>query len=210
MTKTLPSALPLFPLPGAILLPGETLPLNVFEPRYLNMVDDALAGARLIGVVQTRDGGTAERPTLEAIGGAGRIVSHRETPDGRYLIELEGVSRFRILEELPGALPYRVSEVDYEPFAADRAPPDALLGEDREGLTRLLQGWFSAEKIEADWESLTAAPLARVVGRVAMAAPFAAKEKQALLEAEDERARLALMAEILSRKLAEGAGGPAN
>lgn len=209
MTR-LPPNLPIFPLGGAILLPGEALPLNIFEPRYLNMVDDAMGSEKLIGIVQTRSGGTPDRPLIEAIGGAGRITRHAETGDGRYLIELEGLSRFEILAELDEKTPYRVAQVDWSLFAADRAAPDALLTADRDRFTALLRGWFAQEGIKCDWGTVDAAPVIRIVDQIAMAAPFAAKEKQALLEAEDGRARFDLMTALLEKKLAEGAGGTPN
>jgi len=209
MTR-LPPNLPIFPLGGAILLPGEVLPLNIFEPRYLNMVDDAMGSEKLIGIVQTRAGGTPERPLIEAIGGAGRIIRHAETGDGRYLIELEGLSRFEIRAELDEKTPYRVAQVDWSLFADDRAAPDALLTADRERFTALLRGWFAQEGIKCDWGTVEAAPVIRIVDQIAMAAPFAAKEKQALLEAGDGRARYDLMTALLEKKLAEGAGGTPN
>lgn len=209
MTR-LPPNLPIFPLGGAILLPGEVLPLNIFEPRYLNMVDDAMAMEKLIGIVQTRAGGTPGLPLIEAIGGAGRITRHAETGDGRYLVELEGLSRFEIRAELDEKTPYRVAQVDWSLFNADRAAPDALLTADRDRFTALLRGWFAQEGIKCDWSTVEAAPVIRIVDQIAMAAPFAAKEKQALLEAEDGRARFDLMSALLEKKLAEGAGGTPN
>jgi hypothetical protein len=204
---TLPDTLPLFPLGGAILLPGEVLPLNVFEPRYLNMTDDAMAGHKMIGIVQTRDGGTAERPALEAVGGAGLITEHAETEDGRYLIALQGISRFEIRQELDEKTPYRTAAVDWSVFEADRRAPEALINTDRERFTALLRGWFANEGIKCDWSTVEAAPIVRVIDQMAMVAPFAAKEKQALLEAEDIRLRYDLMTALLERKLAEGADG---
>jgi len=209
MTR-LPKTLPIFPLGGAILLPGEALPLNIFEPRYLNMIDDALAADKLIGIVQTRDGGPPDQPFIEAVGGAGTIIRHTETDDGRYLIELEGLSRFEITAELSEKTPYRTARVDWSLFDGDRAAPDVLLTADRARFTALLRGWFAQESIKCDWATVDAAPVIRIVDQIAMSAPFAAKEKQALLEAEDGRARFALMTALLEKKLAEGAGGTPN
>lgn len=210
MSQSLPQLLPLFPLGGAILLPGEMLPLNVFEPRYLNMTDDAMAGERMLGIIQTRPGGAKDRPALETVGGAGRIISHKETDDGRYLIVLEGVSRFRLVEEEDLQTPYRVGRVDWAPFAGDRQGPDALLGADRDRLLQLLQSWFHAEGLVTDWDAIAQAPLPRVVNQLAMGAPFSAKEKQDMLEAPEDTQRLETMSTILERRLAEGAGGSAN
>lgn len=210
MSHALPQTLPLFPLGGAILLPGEMLPLNVFEPRYLNMTDDAMAGDRMMGIIQTRPGGTKDLPALESVGGAGRIVSHKETSDGRYLIALEGVSRFRLQSEENGQTPYRLGRVDWAPFAGDRGSPDALLGADRDRLMTLLQAWFKAEGLVTDWDAIVQSPLPRVINQLAMGAPFSAKEKQDMLEAPEDCERLETMSSILERRLAEGAGGPAN
>lgn len=207
---TLPDTLPLFPLGGAILLPGEILPLNIFEPRYLNMIDDALSGHKVIGIVQTRDGGTPDRPALEAVGSAGLITEHAETEDGRYLISLQGVSRFEIRQELDEKTPYRTASVDWSVFEADRRAPEALINADRERFTALLRGWFANEGIKCDWSTVEAAPIVRVIDQMAMVAPFAAKEKQALLEAGDIRLRYDLMTGLLERKLADGAGGTGN
>jgi Lon protease-like protein len=209
MTR-LPDAIPLFPLGGAILLPGEILPLNVFEPRYLNMTDDAMATDKLIGIIQTREGGSPDSPAIEAIGGAGVITEHSETDDGRYLIVLQGISRFEVREELDEKTPYRTARIDWSIFEADRRAPEALINADRERFTALLRGWFANEGIKCDWGTVDAAPIVRIVDQVAMAAPFAAKEKQALLEAADAQARYQLMTALLERKLAEGAGGTPN
>lgn len=209
MTR-LPTSLPIFPLGGAILLPGEILPLNIFEPRYLNMIDDVMAADKLLGIVQTRAGGPADAPFIEAIGGAGIITGYTETEDGRYMIELEGVSRFEITAELDEKTPYRTARIDWSLFDGDRAAPDALLTADRQRFTALLRGWFAQESIKCDWSTVEAAPVIRIVDQIAMSAPFAAKEKQALLEAEDGRARFDLMTALLEKKLAEGAGGTPN
>ncbi|HAQ35371.1 MAG: peptidase S16 [Maricaulis sp.] len=210
MNQTLPALLPLFPLDSAILLPGETLPLNVFEPRYLNMTDDAMTGDKLIGIIQTRPGGEKGFPALEAIGGAGRIVSHKETDDGRYLISLEGIGRFRLDDEVDLGMPYRVGRVDWSPFAGDRAGPDALLGADRDRLMQLLQAWFQSENLVTDWDAIAQAPLPRVVNQLAMGAPFSAREKQDMLEAPEETERFETLSSIIERRLAEGAGGTRN
>jgi Lon protease-like protein len=209
MTR-LPTSLPIFPLGGAILLPGEILPLNIFEPRYLNMIDDVMAADKLLGIVQTRAGGPPDHPLIEAIGGAGIVTGYTETEDGRYMIELEGISRFEITAELDEKTPYRTARIDWSLFDGDRAAPDALLTADRQRFTTLLRNWFAQESIKCDWSTVEAAPVIRIVDQIAMSAPFAAKEKQALLEAEDGRARFDLMTALLEKKLAEGAGGTPN
>ena len=206
-TRLLPETLPLFPLGGAILLPGAQLPLNVFEPRYLNMVDDVRREGGHIGIIQIRDGGTPERPHLAPVGCAGRLEQFEETRDGRYLINLVGVSRFRLAAEEDSAAPYRIARPDYAPYRADLQPP-AELGGDRKRLVALLQAWFSAEHISTDWAALTRAPLADIVDQLAVGAPFSASERQAMLEAEDAETRLLVMEETLAERLAGSADGP--
>jgi hypothetical protein len=188
----LPAVLPIFPLSGVLLLPRARLPLNIFEPRYLAMTRDALGGERLIGMVQPSDptsGGM--NPPVYPIGCAGRLTQFSETEDGRFLITLTGVSRFRIVEELPLLSGYRRVVPEWLEFVADRDPPrDA--GFDRERLTGGLKGYFAQHHISADWSAIEKAPGEYLVNSIAMACPFAPSEKQALLEAADpdERARL--------------------
>lgn len=203
----LPDEIPLFPLGGTVLLPGEALPLNVFEPRYLNMVDDVRAGAGHIGIVQVRPGGTPERPALAGIGTAGRLDQFRETDDGRYLITLTGVARFDLVEECSTLTPYRVARVDYARFARDLEPRAEVTG-DRDRLIRMLQAWFRKEHVAADWQSVARAPLVTLVDQLTMTAPFGARDRQRLLEAADTRARLGEMEAILAEHLAGGADGP--
>ena len=206
-THTLPDQLPLFPLGGAILLPGEFLPLNVFEPRYLNMLDDVRRGSGFIGIIQTRQGSSPDKPDLRRIGGAGRLVHFEETQDGRYLITLKGVSRFVMAEELDTPTPYRVARADYTAFPQDQTPRSAIEG-DRTRLVQMLQAWFKIEQVTADWESVASVPLVTLVDQLAMSAPFAAAEKQQLLEAEDPSKRLIAMEAILAEHLTGGADGP--
>jgi Lon protease-like protein len=193
----LPDAIPIFPLTGVLLLPRGRLPLNIFEPRYLAMTQDALGGERLIGMVQPSDpqndnrGGGQMNPPVYPIGCAGRITAFSETDDGRYLITLTGVSRFRIREELPLLGGYRRVIADWEPFARDREPSPEP-GFDRDRFARALKGYFVQRQISADWEAIEKAPGEHLLTSIAMLCPFEASEKQALLEAADleERARL--------------------
>jgi Lon protease-like protein len=180
----LPPVIPVFPLDGALLLPGAGLPLNIFEPRYLNMVDDAMAGNRIIGMVQTLPGGPPERPALMSIGCAGRVTSYAETGDGRYIITLTGVCRFRIAEEAEVMTPYRQVRADFAPFERDllelpgedgaRADP-AFLG--------ALRTYLARRGLALDWKTAEQAPPAALVTSLAMGLPFDPAEKQALLEA---------------------------
>ena len=137
-------------------------------------------------------------------------MSHKETDDGRYLISLEGIGRFRLDDEIDLGMPYRVGRVDWSPFAGDSAGPDALLGADRDRLMQLLQAWFQSENLVTDWDAIAQAPLPRVVNQLAMGAPFSAREKQDMLEAPEETERFETLSSIIERRLAEGAGGTRN
>jgi Lon protease-like protein len=216
----LPDTLPIFPLASVLLLPRGRLPLNIFEPRYLAMTRDALGGERLIGMVQPSDPGSGGpgiagidnrmNPPVYPIGCAGRITQFSETDDGRYLLTLTGVSRFRIVDELPLLSGYRRVVTDWRPFAHDRDRPGDP-GFDRERLIRGLKGYFTGRQISADWEAIEKAPGEQLVTSIAMACPFAPSEKQALLEAADpdERARLlTTLVEMAALKpMAEDSGG---
>lgn len=184
----LPQVLPVFPLAGAIILPRGQLPLNIFEPRYLNMIDDAMAGDRMIGMVQP-SGGPKTLPTLSGAGCAGRITSFVETSDGRYLITLTGICRFRPLTELPARSPYRQVQVDYGPFSADLSAPDGEEALDRDSFLAALRGYLEARTLDVDWDAALTAPPEALVNSLAMALPLEPAEKQALLEAPDLEAR---------------------
>jgi len=186
----LPDSLPLFPLTGALLLPRGRLPLNIFEPRYLAMVDAALGAARMIGMIQPLEGkGDAGDPPLHRTGCAGRIVEFRETGDGRYLIALEGVSRFDVAAELPKTGLFRRARPDWSRFGGDRDESD-LAGFDAKRFLAALGPYLRKLGASADAETSDVAP-ERLITAVAMLAPLAPAEKQALLEAAPlERARL--------------------
>jgi len=188
----LPSILPIFPLTGVLLLPRGRLPLNIFEPRYLAMTRDALASERLIGMVQPSDPQVAaDNPPVYPTGCAGRITSFSETDDGRFLITLTGISRFRTREELPLLEGYRRVVPEWREFARDLASDDEP-NFDRDRLLRGLRAYFQHHRIEADWGAITSVPGERLVTSIAMICPFEPNEKQALLEAPDldERAQL--------------------
>jgi Lon protease-like protein len=194
----LPDTLPIFPLTGVLLLPRGRLPLNIFEPRYLAMTRDALGGERLIGMVQpcepqqdNRGRGAHENPPVYPVGCAGRITSFSETEDGRYLLTLTGVSRFRVRDELPLLSGYRRIVAEWQPFAHDVETPSGTEF-DRDRFIRGLKGFFTQRQISADWEAIEKAAGEHLINSIAMLCPFAPSEKQALLEAPDlnERARL--------------------
>ena len=193
----LPSILPIFPLTGVLLLPRGRLPLNIFEPRYLAMTRDALAGERLIGMVQPSDPQAAgDNPPVYPTGCAGRITSFSETDDGRFLITLTGISRFHIREELPLLEGYRRVVPEWRDFAGDLAGDDEP-SFDRERLLRGLRAYFQHHRIEADWDAITSVPGERLVTSIAMICPFEPSEKQALLEAPDLGQRAQLLTAIV-------------
>lgn len=209
--EQLPDTLPIFPLSGVLLLPGGKLPLNVFEPRYLAMVFDALAGHRMIGMVQplqpggyagdgmpTDDPSTGGRPPVHKVGCAGRIVSFNETEDGRLLLALSGVSRFEIVRELDLAQGgyRRVSSV-FSPFRADLDHADEAVELDRERLMAALAAFFRSRNLSTDWDAVKQSADANLVTSLSMVLPFGPAEKQALLEAADSTARAKLLVAFL-------------
>lgn len=183
-TSDLPQVIPVFPLDGALLLPRGDLPLQIFEPRYLNMVDDVMAGDRIIGMIQTRPGGEAARPSLATIGCAGRVTSYAETSDGRYLITLTGVCRFELGEELSAGTPYRQVRARYGRFEADLATPEETADPlERRRFAKALKRYLNHRDLDVDMETAASAPLDALVTSLAMGLPFEPAEKQALLEA---------------------------
>jgi uncharacterized protein len=196
--------LAVFPLPGALVFPRWDLPLNIFEPRYLNMVDDAMAGTRLIGMIQPV-GGPKAHPALARVGCAARITRYSETEDGRYLITLTGICRFAVREELDVTSPYRQVTPDWLPFAADLHEPRAGRLPDRTALVAALRSYTEANAMQADWAAVETAPIETLVNALASGCPFDPLEKQALLEAET----LADRARVLTSLLEIGGSGPA-
>ena len=201
----LPQVIPIFPLPGAILLPRGQLPLNIFEPRYLNMVDDAMAGDRIIGMIQPT-AGPQRLPGLSPIGCAGRITSFDETDDGRYLITLTGLCRFRVEQELEERRGYRRVRPGWTGFSADMAEPTPA-EIDRAGLDRALTDYFRIAGLSADWEAIGQTPDERLVTSLAMICPFEPQEKQALLEAKDLCERTKVMLSIIRMAIHGGHAG---
>lgn len=202
----LPDTLTVFPLAGVVLFPHWHLPLNIFEPRYLNMVDDAMAGNRLIGMVQAV-GGDRQRPDLAGVGCAGRITAYSETDDGRYLITLTGIARFRITEELDVRTPYRQVRPDWRPFADD-LKLDSVEGlPARETLVDALRNYVSTHDMKADWKAVEVAPVDALVQALAAGSPFSVMEKQALLEAPTLKDRAAMLVTLLKMDSAGPEGG---
>lgn len=202
-TASLPDEIPVFPLPGAILFPRWDLPLNIFEPRYLNMLDDAMAGARLIGMIQPVSG-PREQPGLASVGCAGRITSFAETEDGRYLITLSGVSRFRVERELGVRTPYRQVKAGWAEFAGDlidEVDPDSPL---RAALMDALIAYAAGKDLAADWATVDGTPVETLVNALSAGCPFSVMEKQALLEAPALQDRLEKLITLLRMDV----GGP--
>ena len=188
--EDLPDVFPVFPLPGVLLFPQGLLPLNIFEPRYLNMIDDAMQGDRYIGMVQSPGAGPKYHPEIAPVGTLGEIVSYSETQDGRYLITLRGVSRFQIDEELPLAAPYREVRADWSVYERDLTATDVLNPKFRDELVSEMDGYFERNNLAADRTSLEDAPIEALVNALAAGCPFAPIEKQALLEARDLNSRM--------------------
>jgi Lon protease-like protein len=202
----LPEVIPVFPLPGALLLPRGQMPLNIFEPRYLAMIDDALRdGHRLIGMIQpdSAQSGPAAKPPLYKIGCVGRITQLAESGDGRYLIELTGVARFRVEEELDVATAYRQCRVTFAPFADDFVARRGEDEVDREAVLAALRDFLKANDLNADWDGIDKAPNEALVNALAMMSPYGSAEKQALLEAPDLKTRAEILVAITEIELAK-------
>jgi Lon protease-like protein len=201
----LPEVIPVFPLPGALLLPRGQMPLNIFEPRYLEMVDDSLRdGHRLIGMIQpdTAHPGPEQRPNLYKVGCVGRITQLAETGDGRYLLQLTGVARFRIEEELAVSTAYRQCRVSFFPYLDDFVPRKGEDAVDREALLKALSDFLKANDLKADWEGIENAPNEALVNALAMMSPYGSAEKQALLEAPDLKTRAEILVAVTEIELA--------
>jgi Lon protease-like protein len=206
--EALPDAIAVFPLPGALLLPRGQMPLNIFEPRYLAMTEDALRSShRMIGMIQpdpAHPGADQNKPNLFRIGCLGRINQFAESGDGRYLIQLTGIARFRIVEELPVTTLYRQCRVNYQPFVDDFV---ARKGEDlvdRKALLRALTDFLKANNLKADWEGIENAPNEALVNALAMMSPYGVAEKQAMLEAPDLKTRAEILIAVTEIELAKG------
>ena len=202
----LPQVIPVFPLPGALLLPRGQMPLNIFEPRYLAMIDDAFRdGHRLIGMIQpdVTHSQNENRPALFSVGCAGRITQLAETGDGRYVLELTGIARFKVVEELTVQTPYRQCKVDFFAFADDFT---ARKGEDavnREALLEVLTDFLKANNLKVYWEGVESAPNEALVNALAMMSPYGPAEKQAMLEAPDLKTRAEILVAVTEMDLAK-------
>src|SRR6056297_829048 len=201
----LPEVIPVFPLPGALLLPRARLPLHLFEPRYLQMLEDCLkTPGRLIGMVQPMTVPGREEKGLHRIGCVGRVTQFSETEDGRYMITLTGLSRFRVLEEVDGFTPYRRAKVSWSGFERDMGPADSDSGFDRDRFMNLLSRYFQARELETDWESLREAEDELLINSLSMLLGFEPEDKQALLEAPSLSTRRETLVTLIEYTLRGG------
>lgn len=196
----LPGEIPVFPLAGALLLPRCELPLNIFEPRYLAMFDAALRGDRMIGMIQPS--AAAEPPPLFAVGCAGRLTRFAETDDGRLIVSLTGVCRFKILRETTNATAYRTFAVAFEDYSADLVPDHGEDAVDKDAVLRALRAYAEKNALSIDWASVNNASSETLVNALSIMSPFGPGEKQALLEAADLRTRAEMLVAITELELA--------
>ncbi len=204
----LPDTIPVFPLPGALLLPRARLPLHIFEPRYLAMLEDTMkTPTRLIGMIQPHDGQMGGANGLHTIGCAGRLTAFSETEDGRYMITLSGISRFRVVEEIDGFTPYRRCKVSWTGFDRDTGPVEKDPGLNRETFFPALRAYFEAEDLRTDWESLEEAEDELLINSLSMLCPFEPEDKQALLEAPSLETRRETLVTLIEFSLRGGGGG---
>ena len=203
----LPETIPLFPLPGAIVLPRARLPLHIFEPRYRVMLTDCLkTDARLIGMIQPRPTPSGEAK-LSAIGCAGRLTAFNETDDGRYMVTLTGISRFRLREEVPGFTPYTRAKVDWTPFARDLGGEETDPGLDRDSFLALVNRYLLQQRMGTDWPSLREAEPEVLINALSMLCPFSAEDKQALVEAPSLQTRRETLVTLMEFALHSGPQG---
>ena len=203
-----PAVIPVFPLSGALLLPRGQMPLNIFEPRYLAMVDDAMRTDRIIGMIQPdpESPSAAANPKLYRVGCAGRVTQYAETGDGRYLISLTGISRFRVESEIASVGPYRRCHVSYDAFAVDFEPRAGEEHVDREGVLKALRDFVDSNDLKVDWAGIDEAPDEALVNALCMMSPFGVREKQAMLEAPDLKTRAEILIAVTQMELVRGSG----
>ncbi len=212
----LPARIPVFPLRGAILLPRANLPLNVFEPRYLQMIDDVMSGDRVVGIIQPKfaeeEGELHESPMgkafpLQRVGCIGRVTTYQELEDERVMITLTGVSRFEVLGEPTTDAPYRFVSTNYHPYVADLTIGLGEAEVDRDKLLAVLKAYLEANKLSADWDGIQRASSEQLINALSVMSPFGAEEKQALLEATTLSDRADVLVALAEMELAAGVGG---
>ncbi len=204
----LPATIPVFPLPGAVLLPRSRLPLHVFEPRYLAMLDDTLKTQhRLIGMIQPYEAPGSKKSKLHHIGCAGRLTAFSETEDGRYMVTLSGMSRFRVVKEITGFTPYRKCEVNWDGFDRDLGKTEKDKSFDRPAFLDLLGRFFDDQHLSTDWDSLKEADDELLINSLSMLCPFEPEDKQALLEAPSLSTRRETLVTLIEFALRGGGMG---
>lgn len=207
-TSDLPTSIPVFPLTGAILLPRATMPLNIFEPRYLAMIDNAIAGSRIIGIVQPlkaepdEESPQARGAPLKKVGCAGRITAFQELDDGRILISLTGIARFKVADEKETDEPYRICAIDYRDYENDLIIGYGEEDVDRAALLDGLRSYMAINNLDADWDAIAKAPTEMLVNSLSVISPFGPEEKQALLEAPDLKSRAETLSTLAKMELA--------
>jgi uncharacterized protein len=208
----LPVSLPVFPLQGCILLPRSNLPLNIFEPRYLSLAEDVLAGDRLMGIVQPlateEESPLSKGHPLRQTGCAGRLSSFSETDDGRLLITLTGICRFDITGETGTSKPYRICDVNYAPYQKDLVRGYGQNAVDWPKFLEVLKSYLEARKLSADWDSIQRSPTELLINTLAMISPYGPEEKQALLEAPDLKTRSEVLMALAEMEIAAPGSGP--
>lgn len=205
--SNLPDAIPVFPLPRVILLPGYRIPLNIFEPRYLAMLDDALKTQhRLVGIIQPRSE-REDETELQSVGCAGRIIEFSETSDGRYLISLKGIIRFRVLEVISGFAPYLRARMGWDEFEDDFKPASRMKGLDRNQFLKLQRDYFEAKGLADQWEQLKSSSCERLVNLLSIICDFDIEEKQALLESSTLDGRREVLESLVTFALHSGSRG---
>ncbi len=203
----LPETIPVFPLPGALLLPRARLPLHIFEPRYLALLDDVMkTPTRLIGMIQPFERREEGPPPLHGIGCAGRLTAFSETEDGRYMITLTGISRYRVVEEVEGFTPYRRCKVNWDGFDRDLGPVEKDGGFDRPEFMDLLGRFFADRGLSTDWDSLKEAEDELLINSLSMLCPFEPEDRQALLEAPSLPTRRETLVTLIEFALRGGTG----
>ncbi len=208
----LPDSIPVFPLRGVILLPRATLPLNLFEPRYLEMIEDVISGHRIMGLIQPeRSAGEEESPAgkstgLRRVGCAGRVTAYQETDDGRVIVTLTGIVRFDVARELPSSKPYRICTIDASRWSADFKSGVGEDEVDREQLLRVLKKYLETHQFRADWKAIGNAPSEHLVNSLSIISPYGSEEKQALLEAPDLKTRAEVLVALAEMEMASGDG----
>lgn len=210
--QDLPQRIPVFPLWRAILLPRATLPLNIFEPRYLQMLEDVMSTSRVLGMVQPEGAEEEDNPVagtqrLRRIGCAGRVTAYQELEDGRLLITLTGVARFSLVEEVALNKPYRICTVSFERFVGDFTAGAGEDDVDRQALLKALKAYLDARNLKADWSAVSRSSNEALVNSLSLASPYGPEEKQALLEASDLKSRAEMLVALAEMELAGGVGG---